>query len=82
VVYEVPVERVDICVEPVAPVFPPAEYVEIHIPSIKMFGRITLRRGYAVVKYRGLLFATEVKYGPEARGGVDAKPCAVSLRPL
>jgi hypothetical protein len=70
VVYEVPVERVDICVEPVAPVFPPAEYVEIHIPSIKMFGRITLRRGYAVVKYRGLLFATEVKYGPEARGGV------------
>lgn len=69
--YDVPVERVDVCVEPIAPVFPPAEYIAIHIPSVKTFGRISLRRNYAVVKHRGLLFVTEARHGPEPRGGVE-----------
>jgi hypothetical protein len=72
-VYEAPVRRVDICVEPIAPVTPPVEYVTLHIPSVKMFGRVTLRRDYAVVKHRGLLFATEARYGPELRGGVELR---------
>ncbi len=71
--YDVPVKRVDVCVEPIAPVFPPSEYVAIYIPSVKAFGRITLRRDYAVVKYRGLLFVTEARYGPEPRGGVELR---------
>lgn len=69
--YDVPVERVDVCVEPIAPVFPPAEYIAIRIPSVKTFGRISLRRNYAVVKHRGLLFVTEARHGPEPRGGVE-----------
>jgi len=72
-VYDTLVERVDVCVEPIAPVSPPAEYVTIHIPSVKAFGRITLRRNYAVVKYRGLLFVTEARHSPEPRGGVELK---------
>lgn len=65
-----PVRRIDICVEPVAPLVPPAGYVTIHTPGVKMLGRITLRRNYAVVKHRGLLFVTAASYSPEERGGV------------
>ncbi|MGC9049646.1 hypothetical protein [Pyrobaculum sp.] len=69
-VYDVPVRRIDICVEPIAPVGRAVEYVKICTPTVKMLGRITLRRSFGVVKYRGLLFATEVKYGADQRGGI------------
>ncbi|MCU7788294.1 hypothetical protein ODS41_10265 [Pyrobaculum sp. 3827-6] len=69
-VYDVPVRRVDICVEPIAPVGGAVEYVKVCTPAVKMLGRVTLRRSFGVVKYRGLLFATEVRYGADQRGGV------------
>ena len=68
--YEVPTRRVDVCVEPIAPPWPPVEYVTLHIAGVKSLGRATLRRRYVVVKYRGLLFATHARHGPEPRGGV------------
>ncbi|MEM1518973.1 MAG: hypothetical protein QXF78_01940 [Pyrobaculum sp.] len=62
--------RVDICIEPIAPTFPPSGYVVVYTEGVKQLGRVTLRRRHAVVKYRGLLFATEVKYRGDLRGGV------------
>jgi len=79
VAFDVYFRRVDVCVEPIAPAAEPVEYVTLQIPSVKQFGRITLREGYAVVKHRGLLFVTSALCEPEARGGVLLKvgkyPC-------
>lgn len=70
---EVAVKRIDVCVEPIAPMSPPVEYVKLYTPGVKMLGRITLRQRYAVIKHRGLLFATEVIYTPDVRGGIELK---------
>lgn len=68
--FDVQFDRLDICIEPIAPTFPPVEYITVYTEGVKKLGRVTLRRRYAVVKYRGLLFATEVKYSGDVRGGV------------
>ncbi|AAL63517.1 hypothetical protein [Pyrobaculum aerophilum] len=67
---EIPVKRIDICVEPVAPVTEAVEYVKIYTPGVKLFGRVTLRKDYAVVKHKGLFFAVDMKYKADPRGGI------------
>lgn len=67
---DIPVKRIDVCVEPIAPVVDAVEYVKIYTPGVKYIGRVTLRREYAVVKHRGMLFTIDVKYEADLRGGV------------
>ncbi|AFA39761.1 hypothetical protein Pogu_1734 [Pyrobaculum oguniense TE7] len=68
--FEIPVDRVDICVEPIAPPGTAAKYITLHTPTVKSLGRVTLRGGYAIVKYRGLLFAVEARWRGNPRGGI------------
>ncbi len=70
---DVAVKRVDLCLEPIAPMAPPLGYVSTYISTAKQWGRVTPRGKYLIVKYRGLLFATGAQYGPDARGGVVFK---------
>jgi hypothetical protein len=67
---ETPVSRVDVCIEPVAPTMPPAGYVAVRTQLVKTLGRVTIKGKYALVKYRGLFFATEVKCSRDPRGGL------------
>lgn len=63
--------RLEVCLEPIAPMGPPLAYSRARLPGVKLGGRIALKNGYAVVKVRGLYFIAKVKHRGDPLGGVE-----------
>lgn len=75
-------DKISLCLEPLAPVGKPDGYAIWKAPDVKSWARATLRRNFAVIKYRGLYFLIRARAEGDPLGGVKIFAARYGCRPI
>lgn len=73
---DAPFNKISICLEPMAPIGRVEGYSVVKTPTVRGFGRISLKGDVAVVKMKGLYFFAKADAEPDPIGGVALRIAA------